>query len=255
MKKFISVLMSLLLVCPILYTGHNNARASAMKYEQVSSDATEAYYVTENGLIPLTAEELKLFNQGRKEYKQNRNKENSQKNDLISDDNSNIIIPNDLPIYYYQYLQYGSNPNRIRYDLTRTVCNPLFNATPDPSTKELSCSTVQTTTWEGSSTYTSGEKAAICGTLGASIGGSWQISKTYTETNTMTIQPNNWGWFEFTPVMYNSWGYVETFDEITGTIINRKWVDTYKPLYLNNDRLFGVITPRTSATPSWPPIY
>lgn len=259
MKKILSMLITLLLVLSIFSTGHSNVKASVRNYASISTDATKAYYVTDNGLIPLTSKELSEFNQGRRDYEQKMDNltklKNAQKNDLISGNNDNIVTPNDLMIYCYRYLQYGSNSERARYDLTRTICIPVFNETLDNSIRELNCSTSQSTTWEAGVTYTSGELGAIKNVLEASIGGSWQTTQSYSDTNKITIRPNYWGWFEFTPIMYNSWGYVETYDEISGVVYSRKWVDTYRPKYLYNGQLIGILVEKTSPTKDWAPIY
>jgi len=85
------------------------------------------------------------------------------------------------------------------------VSTVLYNGTSNPSNKSLSCS--MTDYYTINVGLTTAEWLAV--KFGASI--TYHASSTMTETNTLTISPGMYGWFEFSPYTQGSWGVVETY--------------------------------------------
>jgi hypothetical protein len=80
------------------------------------------------------------------------------------------------------------------------------------------------------------------------LGGSWNSSVSIKSEITYTIPPNYYGWIKYTPIVTNSYGYMNYVRYIgpnTYTNISSEWTDIYIPKKDSNgnsDGLYECIT-------------
>ncbi len=61
----------------------------------------------------------------------------------------------------------------------------------------------------------------------------YPVQRTFkSEINAMTIDPKEYGWFEFAPIKNKSWGYLKTFSWL-GELKNQEDVTAYSPRIVN----------------------
>lgn len=147
------------------------------------------------------------------------------------------------PQYFYlvpTYVQSGFMSDDVRYDLNRRISTYVYNETSMPMTRSITSTTSQTYTVNVSLTSTD------AGALTSTLGSSWSNNTTFSETETVTINPNQKEWAEFTPIMDNSYGYLKYYDSLTGEYVKENWVDLYIAKSVNG-QTDGILTFKTDS--------
>ncbi|MCL6611667.1 MAG: hypothetical protein K6T66_09040 [Peptococcaceae bacterium] len=63
--------------------------------------------------------------------------------------------------------------------------------------------------------------------LKAGVSFTWNNSASVSDTATLYVSPYHRGWWEFDPLMNNSWGVIEHYEG--GVLVSEKFVDAYSP--------------------------
>ena len=132
----------------------------------------------------------------------------------------------------------GHIENYTKTSSRTSVSNYVYNRSSNPA--ELTISGSITKGAEANYTLSSGEKSAIK----QEVGVSYSTSYTFTQEIKATISAKRKGWMEFTPIMYNSYGYIQkgvTTDISPFYVISSEtWTDVYFPKQLPNGQLDGI---------------
>ena len=249
-------LLSLLLCSVVAVSSFTNGVTAFAKEQQPSPKAVivSAYYVTDNGLVRLTDSEIADYeNQVKNQDVSKPNIAELMKSNSISEvspklDGTYAPAGYDLS---QRYVESGRINEYYKSSATQLACNPLQNTTADPATKTLTWAASQSAIYTSSVTLTMNEKSIIDTTLTASFGGTWETTLSTSSSDQISIPSKEYGWFEFTPIMRNSWGYSQLYDRTTGVVHDSKFVDTYAPKHLSNGTLYGVVIGKTGAYGTW----
>ncbi|WP_162137303.1 hypothetical protein [Paenibacillus senegalensis] len=106
------------------------------------------------------------------------------------------------------------------HHLRSRVSIEVDNATQDPLTRTVSVSS--TVSYSANISITIPIRSAIS----AVLGGSWTNSYQLSDSVGITVQPGYKSWFEFTPIMDNSYGVTEYYNSF-GSKVSSVWTDIY----------------------------
>ncbi len=213
--KFKGICMLMFILClSIILTG-----IPIVSMAEEMDDEIIAIYLIKDGIKrEISFEEYEeLLKQN--DIKLSNHKKETMEN-ISYDNNKDLIRPQYLEYTYY--VEWGYEEEVIRESLTERVSSYRQNLTDDPIQRTMSIST--TVEFDSSFTLNYEYKDA----LQVELGLSWTRSKAFKDEDTMTIRPGYYGWFEFTPIMENSWGYFVTYDT-AGNVIEKRFVDSYSP--------------------------
>ncbi len=165
--------------------------------------------MTEQGLKEVDKEEylakLNEMNKKKEEIEQ-------QKNGIIINNSEQFsefegVVPNScVLVTMYEYNEDHYVSQVVKNDLTRRISPYVVNDTQDNATRTITYSTTQSYV----SNYTFTSQAEIDAvTAGITIGSSWQATYSYSDSVTTTIRPGYKSWVEYTPIMDNSWGWMD----------------------------------------------
>lgn len=143
-------------------------------------------------------------------------------------------------LYYYR--ESGIITDYSRTDLQRRISNYFYNNTSSNATQSLQCSTSQ-----GYTINITPLSFKISSAITATIGGSWTASHSYSESASITVKPGQKGWFEWYPIMKNSFGYTDVYDWLGTTLKKHIWTDIYMTKKLANGKADGVLLGYTAA--------
>jgi hypothetical protein len=138
--------------------------------------------------------------------------------------NMAFIPPLREPIFEYE--ESGNDPDHYKWSDTRRVCSPVRNKTTNRAELTYAIATTQTIKSNTSldSTYRSAIKS--------SIGSNYETSVSTNTTMKFFTDPGQYGWVEFTPETYNTWGYMNEYranDYGEYEFYDWKFADIYSP--------------------------
>jgi hypothetical protein len=164
-------------------------------------------------------------------------------NSISNDTQANEWIPW-MPDQYY-YRQSGFSSAVTRTSLMRRISSIIYNETGSPATRKIDYSTTQG--YSVNISLNGGKKDAFSATLG----GSWSSSWSKSDSISYTISSKYYGWMEYTPIMDNSWGYMECaiWDASKQIWVAQptEWTDLYIARNMNGTP-DGIYTIKTSTT-------
>lgn len=149
-----------------------------------------------------------------------------------------LAVPRIAGVPFTWYREIDHIENVAKSSSNTRVSNYIYNRSSNPA--ELTISASITKGAEANYTLSSGEKSAIK----QEIGISYSTSYTFSQEIKATISANHKGWIEFTPIMYNSYGYIQkgiTTDIYPFYVITSEtWTDIFFPKQLPNGQLDGI---------------
>lgn len=157
--------------------------------------------------------------------------------DISSEEKESEIQPKGMTDDWHRYDESGSGTQLITSERKR-VSTIVYNGTSSMSSRTLSYSSSSNSSF--STSLTSSERNAVIG--GVSF--TWNFSSSVSDSNTINLKPNEYGWFEFAPIKNKSWGYLKTFDWL-GNLKKQKYVVAYSPNKVSG-QLDGILYKMTS---------
>lgn len=130
------------------------------------------------------------------------------------------------PVYIYEVYNESSHiSDYTRYSEERRISAIVHNTTSSPATYTINYSTTQSMSANISLTGT--HKGVVSGTVG------FNIAESFTGGTSiqMSISPGYYGWMKYTPIVYNTWGYIkheQSYDYgMTWHLVHDTFVDIY----------------------------
>ncbi|SHJ80069.1 hypothetical protein [Paramaledivibacter caminithermalis] len=191
------------------------------------SNTKKIYMVTDDGLVEISKE---------KYIKQTQEMERQfgidSRSDFSDKQSKNLSVQprgydGGLTDDYYKYKEEKSG-QKARRDLREIISNIQKNNTSNKTEFSIKAST--TVSYDVSTNLSSEELVAVRANM--SIG--WSKSKSYEEWHKLTINPGEYGWVEFEPIMAYSKGIVKRFSWL-GKEKSSKDVTIYTPIEKNGD--------------------
>lgn len=148
------------------------------------------------------------------------------------------IAPRVAGVPFTWYDERGTIEQSTRYNLKTRVSNYVYNRGSKDASMTISGSYTQGCTTNY--TLSSSEENAIKAEIGISLSSEF----TFSQEITTIISAGCKGWMEFTPIMKNSYGYIQkgvTIAIMPGYVITSEtWTDIYLPRQLPNGQLDGI---------------
>lgn len=191
-----------------------------------------AYRVVDGELVALTESEYLS-------YKANEEILETRKEELKNSDSiPNGVVPRVAGVPFTWYDERGTIEESTRHSLRTRVSNFVYNrGSKDASMKITGSHTQGSTT---NYTLSSADEKAIKMEIGLSV----STEYTFSQEITTIISAGCKGWMEFTPIMKNSYGYIQkgvSIDIMPGYVITSEtWTDIYLPRQLPNGQLDGI---------------
>lgn len=233
LKKFVSLVLAAVMVMGMSATAFA-AEADDNACLTTLDDGTKviAAYRVVNGV----AQEL-----SKDEYfalKETENQIEAQKEAIQNSLQPTSSVSPRMAVPFTWYDERGHIESHIKTSSGTRISNYVYNRSSNPA--ELTISGSITKGAEANYSLSSGEKSAIQ----AEIGISYNTSYTFSQEITSTISANHKGWMDFTPIMYNSYGYIQkgftTGINPSYVITSETWTDLYFPKQLPSGQLDGI---------------
>lgn len=165
----------------------------------------------------------------------------SQLRDIITKEQSSVstdkeVSPNAIIIPVYpRYLYEGryTDYNYARYDLKRRISPIIQNSTISPAEYSVTYSATQGYTIN--LTLNGGKKDAFT----IALGGTWTSTWSDSTTTKMTIQPSEYGWVEYVPLMTNYTGYMHYQEWDSANLVYVTKSTEYSDLCVANKSTIG----------------
>lgn len=263
MKKtrVFSVLLALILLLSIAPTGSvfaasslstsDNSTQTGNSTGSSSESTVVAAYIVRNGkLTQISISQYQaLIAKGNAQLAQAIARSESLSSVASTASPNNTMAVAASPIYMYpkyDFVKSGKILEITRNDLARRVSDIVYNEADSPSYLLLSSSVTQT--YSASMSLSADYKAAITATIGAS----WSYSYTSNQTVNGAIDPHEYGWLQFAPIMDDTYGYMHYYSQWDGMEYSshtRTFVDIYSARCLSGTtQPDGLYTVRSSAT-------
>lgn len=234
MKKFLALLFSCIMILPMAVTAFAS-EVSDNDCLAILEDGTKviaAYRIVDGEMTELTVAEYLA-------YKQEESALITNKEQLK---NSHIPVtatePRVAGVPFTWYDERGVIEEYTRTSLRTRVSTYVYNRGSNDATRTITGTYTQGFT--ANYTLSSGEKSAIK----QEVGFSFTDEFTFSEEISTIISPGCKGWMEFTPIMYNTYGYIQkgvTTDISPFYVITSEtWTDVYFPRELPSGQLDGI---------------
>lgn len=191
-----------------------------------------AYRVIDGELLALTKSEY-LSYKANEEILEAR-KEELKNSDSILDG----VAPHVAGVPFTWYDERGTIEESTRHNLKTRISNYIYNYGSKDASLKISGSYTQGSTTNRA--LSSSEENAVKAEIGISL----KTEYTFSQEITAIISGGCKGWMEFTPIMKNSYGYIQkgvTIDIMPGYVITSEtWTDIYLPRQLQNGQLDGI---------------
>lgn len=184
----------------------------------------KAYRVTENGLQEVSIQEY--LNHPCAKASGNYSGRSAVK--------GNINPTGRITADWYRYDESGTQEEVRCSDLRERVSRYIENYTQLPQTYSVEYSAAQG--YQINISLTTEEFSAIK----AGVSFTWEDYAYEEKTEAMSVNPGCRGWWEFEPIMNNSYGYLKTFSWL-GELKTQEWVDAWSPNTLSDGRLDGYL--------------
>lgn len=235
-KKHIRKLVSLA-IATVMVMGMSVTSFAAETNDclEIHDDGTKviAAYRVENGVVE------KLSKDKYRKLKTAEVQIETQKQSIRNRNKSTLsVTPRVSGVPFTWYNEIGHIESYTKTSSKTRISNYVYNRSSNPV--ELMISGSITKGAEVNYTLSSGEKSAIK----QEVGISYSTSYTFTQEIKSTISPNRKGWMDFTPIMYNSYGYIQKGFNMEYSpyyyISSETWTDIYFPKRLPNGQLDGI---------------
>ncbi|AIQ25347.1 hypothetical protein MHI27_22625 [Paenibacillus sp. FSL H8-0261] len=167
-------------------------------------------------------------------------------------DDASVIAPRDAyQTTIYSYQQNGYVSYVTRSGLTRRISQPVYNSASANSLLNISYSVSQGYIANTSFGVTAKQTAVSTGITG---GSSWSNTYGGSNTTTASVNPYNYAWMEYTPIMNNSFGVIteKTYANVQGSSVlvgtTSYDVDIYMARLLSGSLPDGVYAIKQSAS-------
>ncbi|WP_419884908.1 hypothetical protein [Paenibacillus sp. B-A-8] len=255
MKKFLLFPFALMFIlCLPFYAGaeglHNDEAP-----QNSESDIIKVYKASDMGLSEISVEEYNdILAQGQAVEAANEGLLASVP--LFKTDSSfasaSAIAPRDAyQTTIYSYQQNGYVSYVTRSGLTRRISQPVYNSASINSLLNISYSVSQGYIANTSFGVTAKQTAVSAGITG---GSSWSNTYGGSNTTTASVNPYNYAWMEYTPIMNNSFGVIteKNYVNVQGSSVlvstNSYDVDIYTARLLSGSLPDGVYVIKQSAS-------
>jgi hypothetical protein len=255
MKKFLLFPLALMLIlCLPIYAGAEGVHNDEAP-QNSESEIIKVYKTSPTGLSEISIEEYHdILAQGQalEAAKEGLVPSVPLFNTDSSFEKSSVIAPRDaFQTTIYSYQQNGYVSYVTRSGLTRKISPAVYNSASGNSLLNISYSVSQGYIANTSFGVTAKQTAVSAGITG---GSSW--SNTYGGSNTTTalVNPYNYAWMEYTPIMNNSFGVIteKTYANVQGNSVlvgtNSYDVDIYMARLLSGSLPDGIYVIKQSAS-------
>ncbi|WP_068776792.1 hypothetical protein [Paenibacillus sp. FJAT-26967] len=203
-SRLITSLLLAITLCLII-TSVGSANSSEKKPGSDGQKIVKSYRVTENGLVELTLDQVaKLYKDGDIVEK---NKNNIKSNMYNIQNNIKGIVTPQAPAFCGTVCIWDVYKQSHSYLTPRPTKRERVTPPVSPGGK-VSFSVNESYTWEVNLTFNSNLKKA----LDIALGGSWSQSSQYQQTINVEAPYNKYAWYDFTPIMRNSYGITEHWE-------------------------------------------
>lgn len=234
MKKFFALLLSFVMILSMSLTAFASERPDndCLAVLEDGTKVIAAYRIIDGEMTELTEAEYLAYKH--EEAVLTANKE-QLKNSHVP---ATAAEPRMAGVPFTWYDERGVIEEYTRTSLRTRVSTYVYNRGSNDATRTITGTYTQGFT--ANYTLSSGEKSAIK----QEVGFSFTDEFTFSEEISTIISPGCKGWMEFTPIMHNTYGYIQkgvtTAINPFYVITSETWTDVYFPRELPSGQLDGI---------------